>query len=90
MSGPHLAKQRCQTWPTYALATLMHPPRWGQPAVGAGLRWGQAYGTPLTLGVFEEINEGYFGDAADEWEKTRSARPAHPDSPVFLPNPPQP
>ncbi len=50
-----LAANQYRAWRTVALATLMRTPRWGQPAVGAGLRFGQAYGTPLLLGVMEEM-----------------------------------
>lgn len=89
-----LAANQYRAWRTYTLATLMNAPRWGQPSVGAGLRWGQAYGTPLLLGVVEETNEGFFGDGADEWWKDPNGRsapvPAHPDSPVFRENLPQP
>jgi hypothetical protein len=92
MSGPHLTEQQRRAWRTHTLATLMHPPRWGQPAVGTSLRYGQAYGTPLFFGVTEETGEGYFGDRADEWSKAREAeakRSEHPNSPVFRNNPPK-
>jgi hypothetical protein len=88
-----LAENQYRAWRTYSLATLMNTPRWGQPAVGAGLRWGQAYGTPLLLGVVEETGEGHFGDKADDWERAHkaasSSRPAQPDSSVFRNNPPK-
>ncbi|HEX8658827.1 MAG TPA: hypothetical protein VF690_14885 [Hymenobacter sp.] len=88
-----LAEHQYRAWRTYALATLMNTPRWGQPAVGAGLRWGQAFGTPLFFGITEETGEGYLGDKADEWSKARDAssppRLAHPDSPVFRDNVPK-
>jgi hypothetical protein len=88
-----LAENQYRAWRTYSLALLMNTPRWGQPAVGAGLRWGQAYGTPLLLGVVEETGEGHFGDKADDWEKAHyppaAPGPAHPDSPVFRDNAPK-
>jgi hypothetical protein len=88
-----LVEQQSRAWRTYALALLMNTPRWGQPAVGAGLRWGQSYGTPLFFGLVEETGEGYFGDQADEWENAHyppsAPAPTHPDSPVFRDNGPK-
>ena len=88
-----LLEHKYRAWRAYAMATLMNTPRWGQPTVGLGLRIGQAYGTPLVLGVIEETGEGVFGDGVDNWWKNPNARPeapTHPDSPVFLDNSPRP
>ena len=82
---PHRARR------TLAMATLMNAPRWGQPAVGAGLRWGQSYGTPLFFGFIEESGEGYFGDQANaKWPTPATEASSHPDSPVFRNTQPKP
>jgi hypothetical protein len=88
----HLAAHQFRAWRVYTLATLLRTPRWGQPALAAGLRFGQEYGTPLSVGLVEETGEGFLGDKADDWASKPApgapaapapAAPTHPDSPVF-------
>jgi hypothetical protein len=86
----HLAEHQFRAWRVYTLATLLRTPSWGQPALAAGLRFGQEYGTPLGVGLVEETGEGFFGDKADEWTSKPAppaaptpGAPTHPSSPVF-------
>ena len=102
MTAPTATNHHYRAWRKFNVSLLRTTPLWGRAAMGADLRVGQTYGTPLTFGLIKETGEGYFGEKASQWQKAREARlkaeqeaakaqrPPHPDSPVFRDNAPTP
>lgn len=90
-----LEENNYRAWRNFNISVLLRSPAAAEARLYQGLRWGQAFGPPLLFGTAGSTGQGYFGTEVENlWKNpgryAEPPAPTHPDSPVFLDNPPRP